>query len=373
MIKQATILVGHSGAGKTTYGKFLERTQNIKMISWDRVCYCNMNDPNSQERAFERIREFATDHENIVLDGFVYTKTMIENFVYTFEIKPKICFMLAPLWLIAFRVCKCSNNGVISPDLITRSYFDLFQLYKNYECVFINSCDYDYLTIPIEDEEGFAKYWGEMNKRYTPEDRQALVGEIAECIVDSNSYDVKYQDIELYDVQFEGHTKSHLSWDKVKYMTRWLNKRVLEIGCNHGYFCFKAAEFGASEVTGLEYDKRIFQSAKRIRDCRQSPVGFILGDAREKIWLPKRDITLVLNIYHYFKEVKNFVDNIFANTDEVIFEINPEDVEMVKGQAWVRGFVMAPKFNGPSHRIDCVTKSNREYHKAVNYRKLGYI
>jgi len=373
MIDEAIILIGHSGSGKSSYAAHLERTHGHKVFSWDKYCNYNLalNSLEVQTQIFTKIYEDLGENSKIVIDGFLHNATATTAFESVFKVKPVFHVLVVPIWLMIYRIAKKSENGIISPDLIYSAYFRDFPILYNYdECVFVRSTDYDFPKLPIKGKKQFAAYWEEINRYHSDEERTKVM----DSVVKGKEYDNTYQSIEILDKQFEGHTKSHLSWNNIQCMTIWKDKRVLDIGTYHGYFAFKASGRGAKEVTGLEYHKDIFENTKRIRDAKQAPVGFLLGDAREKIWLPERDITIVMNVYHYFKTFQQFADNIFNNTNEVIFEMNKEDIEMMETQAWHRGFVLAPGAGmKTSHRIDSTTKTNRTYCKAVRYKGMGYV
>ena len=65
--------------------------------------------------------------------------------------------------------------------------------------------------------------------------------------LDTLSYDKYYQDIEC--INFIGYTKSSKTWDNIKDLVDWKDKKVADLGCFHGYFSFKSAKTSAKKFT----------------------------------------------------------------------------------------------------------------------------
>jgi SAM-dependent methyltransferase len=74
------------------------------------------------------------------------------------------------------------------------------------------------------------------------------------------------------------------------------NKKVLDIGCNEGFFCNQAIMRGAAEVVGIDANKKAIENAKRI--YHDERIRFIHQDWSE---LPpgKYDLVLWLSAMHY--------------------------------------------------------------------------
>jgi len=52
----------------------------------------------------------------------------------------------------------------------------------------------------------------------------------------------------------------------IPFMSKVNNKRVLDIGCNQGFFTFQMANHGAKEVVSLEYEKKHYDFTKEMND-----------------------------------------------------------------------------------------------------------
>lgn len=76
------------------------------------------------------------------------------------------------------------------------------------------------------------------------------------------------------------------------------NARVLDLGCNEGYFCGKALEYGARRVVGIDQNPELIESAKS-----RFPMGGFLCQSWDHGWPPGEwDIILMLSAFHYVKD-----------------------------------------------------------------------
>ncbi len=128
-------------------------------------------------------------------------------------------------------------------------------------------------------------------------------------------HDWKYQDIEILD--FKGYSQSDETWKRIRGLVDWKGKRVLDLGCFHGYFCFKAEDAGA-EATGLDRSPSVLAIARAINDLRGGRAVFREWEGGDD--LPAGDVVLCLNVLHHFADQDKAVSRMRCR--EAVFEIN---------------------------------------------------
>jgi adenylate kinase family enzyme len=152
-------------------------------------------------------------------------------------------------------------------------------------------------------------------------------------------FDKFYQDIECID--FIGYSKSYKTWENIKDLVEWKNKSVIDLGCYHGYFSFKADQAGALKVIGLEMHDSVLHITKLIKHINSSKAEFEVWGCGQPT--PKADIALVLNVLHHATDVEETLKNI--NTKIAIFEIERTQIDLIK-----KHFKIIKEAD--SHRID---------------------
>ncbi len=175
--------------------------------------------------------------------------------------------------------------------------------------------------------------------------------------IDAQSHDPNYQTIELDGETIRaGYTESEDSWERIqKWGLDWRNKVVGDAGCFNGYFCFKAEEAGASQVTGYDRGEGPLAVASRLAELRGSCCLFVRKDLASDPIEEPMDMCLVMNSLHhiapdpYGKAGEHFLGQVFQCSQEVIFEIerNTEDPVTKKGLS--AGFMLA--HDAESHRV----------------------
>ncbi len=153
-------------------------------------------------------------------------------------------------------------------------------------------------------------------------------------------HDWKYQDIEVLD--FVGYSESHKTWERIRGLVDWKGKRVIDLGCFHGYFCFKAEDEG-DEAVGIDRSPPVLEIARAVNDLRGGRVRFrqwVGGDD-----LPEGDVVLCLNVLHHFADPPQAVSRMACR--EAIFEIRKDCRPAVE-----RHFEVLREV--PSHREDRV-------------------
>jgi 2-polyprenyl-3-methyl-5-hydroxy-6-metoxy-1,4-benzoquinol methylase len=143
-----------------------------------------------------------------------------------------------------------------------------------------------------------------------------------------HEYDTYYQDIEILKVI--GYSRSLLTWKRLKNITTWAGKTVLDVGCFHGYFSFKIEESGALKVIGLEKSGTVLKTTRLLAEIIGSQAEFYEWTGGDDY--PDCDIILFLNVIHHFGDremQRKALAKIKAGT-EVIFEINKDQIPLIK-------------------------------------------
>lgn len=107
----------------------------------------------------------------------------------------------------------------------------------------------------------------------------------------------------------------------------WEGKRVLDFGCNTGFWAFEVAKAGAAHVVGIDRAPEIIERAEFIRDhIEQENVYFETGENLPE--LDRFDVCICLSVIHQFDEeyktLAAWVDRLKKIADVVWLElINP--------------------------------------------------
>lgn len=136
-------------------------------------------------------------------------------------------------------------------------------------------------------------------------------------------HDRKYQDIEI--LHFVGYTESYRTWDRIRGLVEWRGTRVLDLGCFHGYFCFKVEDAGGI-AEGLDRSRPVLDVAAMINELRGGRVRFREWAAGDD--LPECDTILCLNVLHHFENPEKALSRMRCRT--AIFEINEGDRPLVE-------------------------------------------
>jgi SAM-dependent methyltransferase len=115
-------------------------------------------------------------------------------------------------------------------------------------------------------------------------------------------------------------------------MVYWEGLRVLDIGCFHGYFCFKVLEAGAKNVVGIDKRSDVLATTRLIaEEIKAYNCDFFtltanqLGDFAKD----KYDVVLVMNVFHHIADQDAFF-NSFHSEQPFIMEIDKEDLTKVQ-------------------------------------------
>ena len=162
--------------------------------------------------------------------------------------------------------------------------------------------------------------------------------------LDKQVYDKYYQDIECVD--FKGYSGSDKTWENIKDLVSWKKKKVVDLGCFHGYFCFKAEQSGAKAVYGLDKHTAVLDTVNVIKEMNDSNANFVYWDANLDELTPKCDILLCLNCLHHFPDQEKVLSRLRCK--QIICEINNNQIDLVKKYFSIIKI-------GPSNRKDRIT------------------
>jgi SAM-dependent methyltransferase len=124
-----------------------------------------------------------------------------------------------------------------------------------------------------------------------------------------------YQRVELpYGLVVEGKDRSSTA-DQI--FTIPLNgKRVLDIGCDYGYFTHEVVKRGAASAMGVEYDPAKASITQKIAEIKGGPVE-IRNMKVEDLEVPEPfDVVLCLNVIHHIADPFGFMRKIASLTRE---------------------------------------------------------
>lgn len=139
----------------------------------------------------------------------------------------------------------------------------------------------------------------------------------------AQTYDKNYQDI--VPLGFRGYSRSYQTWDRIRGLVDWSGLSVVDLGCFHGYFSFRAKEAGASKVQGLDREEAVLVTSRMIGELEGLDVEFIQWDDSQEI--PECDVTLLLNALHHFVSPLECLKRI--RSEWVIFEVKQSQQAMI--------------------------------------------
>jgi len=139
-------------------------------------------------------------------------------------------------------------------------------------------------------------------------------------------YDVGYQDIGALDLT--GYSVSHKTWQNIRKLIDWQGKSVIDLGCFHGYFCFKVEDAGGNAL-GLDKSNEALIAAEMINHLRGGHVGFRQWTGGDPV--PRCDVILCLNVMHHFgdRSVQEMALS-RMDCDYAIFEIDSSQAPLVQ-------------------------------------------
>ena len=166
----------------------------------------------------------------------------------------------------------------------------------------------------------YEKYLVKMNSKHFNTQNYLYFNLISEI---KNSFDYKCANIVKHTnyQSFIG-TKDSDSLKKLHYLnlSTFLHRddKLLDIGCNLGYFCFKAAKISSNSIFGIDFNENSINQAKYLRDyyfkkfnCKFLNIDFFefnIYSEHEKF-----NVIVCLSTFHYFgNRYQNFFSSCYA-------------------------------------------------------------
>ena len=113
----------------------------------------------------------------------------------------------------------------------------------------------------------------------------------------------------------------HKSWDGISKIYDFKDKKVADVGCFHGYFCFEARKLGA-EVVGYDKSEQAIKTAKEIAELKSLDIKFEVFDLDKEEIPEEYDVILLLNTSQHLKNPKIAFNRIFSKAKDVILEVH---------------------------------------------------
>lgn len=95
-------------------------------------------------------------------------------------------------------------------------------------------------------------------------------------------------------------------------------KTVLDLGCNHGFFCFEALRRGAERVVGYDVRTNAIKGAKILARCLGAKAEFAVRDFDREPPTEHFDYVLCLNVLHHLRNPLTMIDRIVDIANEIV-------------------------------------------------------
>lgn len=345
MTKSLVVAVGDYGSGKTAFAKWYAKRQGGEYLDFE-LLYFGGNKEGSFSTFLQRIKTTMGKSPSrlFVLDGFstVIGSPEVPSFPISMQLgggigcKIQVCLCFAAPHIIhARQLVKARHTSYPLPDseeTIKLNIYHRFNMISGYEKtpLFVDTTD----GFHILTKEEFPQRWEEL----------IFYSNLLKML-----HDKYYGDIELPSgIKIRGYTQSYKSWDRLQHLIDFRDKDVLDLGCFHGYFCFKAEEAGSRSVVGVEADESTMEVAKQVAVLRKSRVLFCRGDLNDFETGCVYDIVMALNVLHHIKNIDHALKNIFRSSKLAVFEVTVSQKEIISEYARQFGFDLVGRAN--SHR-----------------------
>ena len=349
LTKTLIITIGDYGAGKTTCAKWYAKNNNGLFIDFELLYFVDQETGADRFDVFiERLASTIQQSSKtlFVMDGYKaitggYDKIADPTFTYLrdsikCDIQLCLCFS-APHVVRQRQIAKASHVSERLPrdeSEIKRITYSLYGLAASSgsDSLFVDTTDGFHMV----DGDDWPQHWEEL----------IFLSEL-----DKRQHDKYYQDIELPSgMVIPGYSQSRETWARLSQLIDFKDKEVLDIGCFHGFICFKAEESGAEKVHGLELNQDAIETARQVAWLRKSSVRFYQGDVVTFKADQVYDIVLALNMLHHVSDLGMALGNLFRTGRQVVFEIPVTQEVAVSECAGRFGFQLLGKTN--SHRDD---------------------
>lgn len=349
MAKKLVIAIGDYGSGKTAFAKWYAKNNSGLFIDFELLYFENQKGEADKFNTFAK-RLASTIQESpkqlFVMDGYKditggYDQLADPTFAYLWEninCDIQLCLCFAAPHIVRQR--QEAKEGHVSEPIpreeseIKRITYSLYNLavIMDSEPLFVDTTDGFHFVSKVD----WPQRWQEL---------------IFLSNLDKRPHDRYYQDIELPSgLVIPGYSQSHQSWERLHRLIDFKGKDVLDVGCFHGFICFKAEEAGARSITGIDVSEDAIEIVRQIAWLRKSRARFYHGDLVSLKTDHVYDIVLALNMLHHVKDIDQALQNLFKASKMGIFEISLNQEDIIAQYAKQFDFHFMAKAN--SHRVD---------------------
>ncbi|MFA5967467.1 MAG: methyltransferase domain-containing protein [Patescibacteria group bacterium] len=345
MKNKLLIVVGESGSGKTQFAKRYAKEHQATYLDFD-MLFDYSDTQNACARLIDKLTVIIQNSpgNSFVLDGYIFynlpsvelstkqrSHLTIAHLAEKLDADVSLCLCFAAPHILRQRQLAKAKADPLYPPLQKTNAM----LKEEIEAKFLGIIVLDPDPILIDTTD---PTFPPVTKKTFPQRWQELL--LLSDLVDME-HDKFYQDIELPSgVQLKGYSDSAQTWNRLSSIIDFTGKTVLDIGCFHGFFSFKAEEAGAKAVVGIDHSLPSLDIARRIGWLKNARATFHEGDMDDFTVEQPYDIVLVLNVLHHAKNKEQSLQNIFHAGDLIVFEAPMEQKEMISSAAHKFGFAL---------------------------------
>jgi len=311
-MKEIIIVIGSSRAGKTSYSEKLEK-EGYEYIGIDEHYHYG------EKEEYLKFVNFISDKlndnkdKNFVLDGYLDLDihfNYLRNKLKHHKIKPIIIYAKTDILidrLVTTRPIRMKDSKeeeISIKDCYTRWVPNSWD---------INECEF------VDSSNGFKKTsYAEMFATFLIEqDVIDFIKKFEERGLE------KYQTIELpFDHKIQGYNANYQyeSWDRISKIYDFKDKKVADIGCFHGFFCFEIKKI-AKIVHGFDFLDSAIETAREIAKLKGMDIKFDVFNMDKEEIKEDYDVILLLNTSQHLKNLELDFNKIFPKTKALILEM----------------------------------------------------
>ncbi len=384
------IVVGESGSGKTKFAKRYAKDHQATYLDFD-LLFNYRDTQNGCTKFVNKLTSLIKTSSNtsFVLDGYIFYNMPTAGFS-SFHHAPLTIAYLEDKLDAKIKLCLC----FAAPHILRRRQLDkarrdpLHQKPKKTEAILQEEVEAKFFGVVVLDDNPILvdttnDAFPAVNRATFPQRWQEL---LLLSDLENMNHDQFYQDINLPSgVLRHGYSESTKTWDRLSSMIEFKDKSVLDIGCFHGFFSFKAEEAGAKTVTGIDHSIQPLNVARRIGWLKNAKAVFSKDDLDDLTIEQTYDIVLVLNMLHYSKNIDRALQNVFRAGNLIVFEIPIEQEKIISQHAYKYGFKLNTKADSyrlgrailifkNSHSTTALTAAPEQYRFSIpKYRFHRFI
>jgi tRNA (mo5U34)-methyltransferase len=124
----------------------------------------------------------------------------------------------------------------------------------------------------------------------------------------------------------ESHGKNLIKWQRLEVLLESIGvkgRRILDVGCNEGFFSLQLSRMGAGEVYGLDVDEQRIKKARFVAELlKPARTSFNVTDIYSNTFaeLPRFDVCLCLGFLHRIPDPFTAMSRLAARSDIIVFE-----------------------------------------------------